>query len=165
MRSSAIDHIIKHLIKLLANSKYGTEAAHGFVILLAPDNILTRENGATMRFLAPQQVFSLSVPAIGKRFYSAESFVKSNYLVALSGIIKYVDNRVMLSNISALLPMLLQSLDLKDQDVKAATIETLTVVCQESPEVLEEHIPSLINRLVTAAADLQTNDPVSHAAL
>ena len=161
MRLSATSEIMGRLIKLLTNAHYGTEVARGFAVLLAPDKILSPENGAIIRFLAPQRVLSIYIPAIAKMFQGAEAFVKSNYLIALSGLIKHVQTRVLLSEVSLLLPLLLQSLDLEDQTVKATTVETLTAMSRESPEVLEEHVPSLINRLVAATADSQTNCSVS----
>ena len=54
--------------------------------------------------------------------------------------------------ISTLLPLLLQSLDLPEADVKAATIETLSIIMVESPEAVEEHMASLVTRLLKAAA-------------
>ena len=54
--------------------------------------------------------------------------------------------------ISTLLPLLLQSLDLPETDVKAATIETLGIILVESPEAVEEHMASLVSRLLKAAA-------------
>ena len=60
--------------------------------------------------------------------------------------------------IPTLLPLLLQSLDLDlpDTDVKGATIETLTVILVENPVAVEEHMASLVARLLKAAAARST---------
>ena len=161
MRSSATNEVMDQLVGLLENVNYGTEAARGFTVLLAPDEIVCRENGANTRLLAPQRIFNICVPAIANMFQRAETFAKSNYLIALSGIINHIDPGVFLPEISTVLPLLLQSLELDDQVVKSATIETLMIVSQESPGALEEHVPTLINRLTTIATNPQNNRPVS----
>ena len=64
--------------------------------------------------------------------------------------------------VESLLPLLLQSLDLEDSEVKAATIYTLTVVSRESPNAVEGHTSSVINRLLKSASERKTNVPVRH---
>ncbi len=62
--------------------------------------------------------------------------------------------------IETLFPLLLQSLDLQDPDVRAATIENLMIVSQENPEAVEGHISSLVSRLLKATAETKVNAPV-----
>ncbi len=59
--------------------------------------------------------------------------------------------------IETLLPLLLQSLDLQDPDVQAATMENLMTVSQENPKAVEGHISSLTSRLLKAAAETKGN--------
>ena len=160
LRHSNTDEVLKRLLDLLTNETIGTIAARGFGLLLGPDEVLSKENGAIIRSLAKQKIFNSCVPAIANSFRDADSMVKSNYLIALSGIIRYIPTDILMPEIETLLPLLLQSLDLDDQVVKAATIETLTVVCQESPSAVEGHVSSLVSRLLKAAADSKANSPV-----
>ena len=160
LRLASTDEVLKRLLHLVTNATHGTAAARGFGILLAPDGMLSKENGAIIRLLAKQKVFTICVPTIAQAFRDADPVVKSNYLIALSGILRYVSTSVLMPEIETLLPLLLQSLDLDDQIVKAATIETLTVVSLESPEAVEGHISSLVIRLLKAAADPGKNFPV-----
>ena len=160
LRHANIDEVLKRLLDLLTNTTHGTIAARGFGLLLAPDEILSKENGAIIRLLAKQKVFNICVPAIASSFRDADLTVKSNYLIALSGILHYISTDILMPEIETLLPLLLQSLDLDDQVVKAATIETLTTVSQESPSAVEGHISSLVGRLLKAAADPKANLPV-----
>lgn len=146
---------------LLAHGAYGAAAARGFALLLAPDEIVSKENGAVIRLLAKQKVFNHCVPEISAAFRLAEPATKSNYLIALSGILKYSALEVLMPEIATLLPLLLQSLDLEDQDVKATSIEILTTVSQESPEAVQEHVSSMITRLLKCAVDAQFNLLVS----
>ncbi len=160
------EEVLERLLSLLPNSHCGLASARGFGLLLAPDEILSKENGAVIRLLAKQKVFNICVPTIAKDFRSAETSIKPNYLIALSGILKHMPTEVIMSEIDTLLPLLLQSLDLEEADVKAATIQSLTVVSQESPKAVEGHMGSLVSRLLKSAAKTKANvTSVRHNAL
>lgn len=142
------DQILECLLNLLSVRGLGFECARGFGLLLAPDEVLSKENGAKIRLLVKQRVFNICVPVFAQEFRTAKPATKANYLIALSGILKHVPSEVVMSEIDAILPLLLQSLDLEDSDVRAATIQTLIVVSQENPQAVEEHIGSLVSRLL-----------------
>lgn len=149
--------VLERLLSLLANTNCGLASARGFGLLLAPDEILSKENGATIRLLAKQKVFNICVPAIAKEFRNADTALKPNYLIALSGLLKNMPTDVIMPEIDTLLPLLLQSLDLEDSDVKAATIQSLRVISQESPQAVEGHIGSLVSRLLKSASGPKIN--------
>ena len=157
LRIPNIDEVCRRLLGLLSGQSYGLASARGLGLILAPDEVLTKENGANIRLLAKQRVFNISVPAIAQDFSSAETPFKPNYLIALSGILKYIPTGIITQEIDTLLPLLLQSLDLEDLDVKAATIQSLTVISRESPKAVEGHFSSLITRLLKAASNLAAN--------
>ncbi|MCJ1246191.1 hypothetical protein MMC30_003396 [Trapelia coarctata] len=157
LRLANTEEVLNRLLSLLENSEHGASAARGFELLLAPDEILSKENGATIRLLAKQKVFSVCIPVISEGFRSADPAVKSNYLVALSGILKHTATAVLLPEIGTLLPLLLQSLDIQDQEVKAASIVVLAIVTKESPTAVEEHVSSVVSRLLKSAADPKSN--------
>lgn len=166
LRLAHTDEIMKRLLKLLYVQKYGIASARGFGLLLAPDEVLSKENGSVIRLLARQKVFNICVPNIAKEFRTAKLPTKSNYLIALSGILKHMPTEVVMSEIDVVLPLLLQSLDLADFDVKVATIQTLTVMSQENPKAVEGHVGSLISRLLKCVAYLEVKSTnVRHNAL
>lgn len=148
LRLAHTDEILERLLNLLSVKECGIASARGFGLLLAPDEVLSKENGAQIRLLAKQKVFNICVPNIAKEFRRANPATKSNYLVALSGILEHMPTEVVLPEIDTILPLLLRSLDLEDSDVKAATIQTLTVVSQENPKAIEGHVGSLVSRLL-----------------
>ncbi len=84
----------------------------------------------------------------GKDAYHYVKGTKPNYLVALSNILRNVPSSIITPELPRLLPLLLQSVDLADVDVKAATIETLNVTIRESADSLKEHVSSVITRLL-----------------
>jgi DNA repair/transcription protein MET18/MMS19 len=137
--------------ELLETSKV---AAYGFHTLLANDEILSIENHAQIRLLAPQRIFQILIPLIASRFKQSSNPVeKENCLIALSGVISTVPSELVVSEFSILLPLLLQSLDLYQETVKTATLETLAVMIARSPSALEEsgHVPALVKRLLSTA--------------
>ncbi|RMZ86901.1 hypothetical protein DV736_g5870, partial [Chaetothyriales sp. CBS 134916] len=131
------------------------EAAKLFRVILLPDDILSKTNFAQIRLLAPQRVFQILAPLISQRFRESSSTTeRETYLVALSGVLSTVPSEIVIPELPRLLPLLLQSLDLSDQTVKVATLETLAVVITNNPTALEEsgHIPALTKRLLVSAA-------------
>ncbi|KAL8766711.1 MAG: hypothetical protein Q9209_006580 [Squamulea sp. 1 TL-2023] len=157
LRLSHTQEILDHVLDLLSDKISGSASARGFGLLLAPDEIISKQYGVKIRLLAKQKVFSICIPRIAADFRAAEASTKPNYLIALSGILKDVPTDVTMTEIATLLPLLLQSLDLPDQQVKAATIENLVVISQESPAAVEGHVLSLINRLLQAASKPREN--------
>lgn len=136
---------------LLETSKV---AAYGFRTLLSEDEILSTANHAQIRLLAPQRIFQILIPLIASRFKQSSSPVeKENCLIALSGVISTVPSELVMSEFSSLLPLLLQSLDLHQESVKTATLETLAVVIARNPSALEAsgHVPALVKRLLSTA--------------
>lgn len=149
---------LNRLVELLSIRQYpqsvSRKAAMGFATILSPDDVLSKQNDAQIRMLAPQRVFQTLTPLIAERFRSSDSPIeKENYLVALSGILASVPSEIVMPELPTLLPLLLQSLDIADQTVKIATLETLAVVISTNPSALVEsgHIPALVKRLIAVA--------------
>lgn len=169
--------VLDALLSLLTSpsSEVRSSSARGFSLLLSPDEVLSAANGATIRLLCKQRVFTTLVPMIADRFRElntrddasfsenalSKSEQKSTYLTALSGILSNssIPSSILLPEIPRLLPLLLQSLDLDDQTgglglVRAATLETLFVMIRENASAITEagHIDSLVTRLLRTAA-------------
>jgi len=85
--------------------------------------------------------------------------MKPNYLIALSNILRNVPTSVITPELPRLLPLLLQSADLPDVDVKAATIQTLHITVTDSSDVLKEHVSSVISRLLAACSSRNASNP------
>ena len=150
--------VLEELLSLLDSSKYPQQvsrlASAGFASILAPDDVLSKTNGAQIRLLAPQRVFQTLTPLIAAKFREASSpEEKENYLTALSGILSTLPSDVVMPELPTLLPLLLQSLDLTEQKVKAATLQTFAVVIAHNPAALEEsgHVSALAKRLLSTA--------------
>lgn len=135
-------------VNLLSNKRHGSKLAREFKYILAPSELLSKENFAVMRGPYKQRPYAICVPQIVDLFKACnDPEMKSNYLVALSGILKYTPTEVVLPEIESLLPILLQSMETFGSSVKAASIEVLRTAIVESPSSVEGHLQSIINRL------------------
>ena len=165
LQMQGLEELLESLLALLSNP-CGAEVAQGFALLISPDEVFAKENGANIRLLAKQKIFHICVPRLEEGFRSAGSTLRANYLVALSGILKHVPTSVLMPESQTLLPMLLQSLELPHPDVKAATIESLTTISQEDAAAVEGHLDSLVTRLLRSAVDPALSGPaVRHNSL
>ncbi|KAI9798854.1 MAG: hypothetical protein M1833_004357 [Piccolia ochrophora] len=159
--SPLINPLLDSLLTLLAHPSQGAAAARGFALLLAPDPLLSKANHSIIRLLHRQRLFHYCVPKVAELFRSTTNqAVRPNYLVALSGILRYVPSDIIMSQLDTLTPLLLQSIDLPDAPVRAATIETLTMTIKDSPKALETHIPSLTARILSACSAPDAANPL-----
>lgn len=161
LRSSPVlSTLYPTLLSLLSHQKYGSTVAHGFSTLLQPDDLLTKQNHCQILGLHKHKTFALLVPSITKAFREADAQTKPNYLIALSGALRWMPFDIVVEEVDQLVTLLLQSLDLKDVDsVKEAAIGTLTSTLVEKPQALEEHANALISRLLTNATSKDASGP------
>lgn len=170
LRSSpTLNTLYPKILSLLSHPRYGGTVAHGFTTLLQPDDLLTKQNYCQVSGLHKQKSFALLIPNITQSFREASPETKPNYLIALSGILRWMPFDIVVEEVNQLVTLLLQSLDLKGIDVvKEATISTLASTVVEKPKILEEHSGSLISRLLanaTVSKDLPPPAKVRVAAL
>lgn len=166
--------ILSRLLLLLSSPDRVTSetAARGFALILSSDDVLSQQNGANIRLLSKQRVFSIVVPMISTNFReisstissssspssSAHSHIKPAYLTALSGILTAIPTELVLPELPSLLPLLLQSLDLTDQGsipVKTATLRTLAVLIRDNGvDIIDEtgHVQDLVRRLLKTSS-------------
>ncbi|RDW81670.1 MET18/MMS19 family protein [Aspergillus mulundensis] len=166
--------ILASLLSLLSSpsEQTSTTASRGFAILLKDDDILSPTNGANIRLLSKQRVFTTLIPLISSKIREINiqnsdaattpkehDHIKPAHLAALSGILSTISPTLVMPELPTLLPLLLQSLDLQAATrdsfaVRAATLQTLSVIIRENGVgVIEEcgHVQSLVTRLLKTA--------------
>lgn len=147
--STLLSTLYPTLLSFLSISPHSATVAHGFTTLLQPDDLLTKANHCTISGLHKQKTFNLLVPSIATSFRDADKDMKPNYLIALSGVLRWLPFDIVSEELDQLVPLLLQSLDLQGEDsVKEAAVGTLTSVLVQNPKAVEEHAGSLITRLL-----------------
>ncbi|KAJ9648323.1 hypothetical protein H2199_001177 [Coniosporium tulheliwenetii] len=149
--------IFPSLLALLSSPEHGTTVARGFSTLLQPDDLLIKENHCFISGLRKQKAFSLLVPNIATSVRSAtDSTTKANYLIALSGILRWLPYTIIEPEISALSP---------SSSIKAATLDTLIAFLTQNPRAIEEHASSLITRLLATTSEKRNPAKVRAAGL
>ncbi|OAL74570.1 DNA repair/transcription protein [Trichophyton violaceum] len=175
--------ILTSLLDLLdyPDTKTSALCARGFSILLAEDSILNVKNGAIVRLLAKQKVFTTVTPLISARVHDANTSAtthdesslrkphsKESYLTALSGLLSTIPSSLVMTKLPTLLPLLLQSLDLHSAahtsspesspttsgNIKSVTLKTLAIVIHENGvQVINEigYVEDLVTRLLRTA--------------
>ncbi|KAL4925479.1 MET18/MMS19 family protein [Aspergillus undulatus] len=168
--------ILTSLLSLLSSSseQTSTAASRSFAILLRDDDVLSPTNGANIRLLSKQRVFTTLTPLISSKIreinitnttteptVAAGAHIKPAHLTALSGILSTISPFLVMPELPTLLPLLLQSLDLQpglanpdSTAVRTATLQTLSVIIRESGiSVIDEcgHVQSLVTRLLKTA--------------
>lgn len=129
--------------------------AKHFSTILAPDDILTKDNHCVISGLYKQKAFTQIVHPIVESLRTAATEAKPKYLIALAGILKWLPYSVVESSLSSLVSPLLQSLDLNnrsEQEVKSSALTIFESMLMHNPSVALEHTASLITRLLNATS-------------
>ena len=157
-----VEEILGVSSQIIQSPASGTEAARAFELLFAPDEVVSREHGAIIRPLSKQRAFGVCLPLIAAAVKISEPTTKTKHLLALSGMLRHIDTGLLFPEMTTIVPLLLQTLDLEDSVAKNGTIKVLMAAIQEDPATLEGDVASLINRLLKIAANGAANDVVYH---
>ncbi|XP_029561923.1 MMS19 nucleotide excision repair protein homolog [Salmo trutta] len=138
------------LFSLLSDSELGLLAADGFSLLMSdsPD-VLNRGCNADVRIMYRQRFFTENSAKLVLGFNSAAQERKSGYLKALSHIVNNLPRQVQLTELPALLPLLLEALSCPDQAVQLSTLSCLQPVLMDPPSALITQLEALVGRTLT----------------
>ncbi|KTF72594.1 hypothetical protein cypCar_00039229, partial [Cyprinus carpio] len=137
------------LFALLSDPTLGSQAADGFGVLMSDClDVLNRGCHADVRIMYRQRFFAENSTKLVQGFNSAEQEKKSCYLKALSHIVSNLPRQVQLTELPALLPLLLEALSCADQAVQLSTLSCLQPVLLEPPEALRNQLEALFSRLL-----------------
>lgn len=142
-----------------------------FATLLAPDDILTKQNHCVVSGLYKQKTFSQLVPPLIESIRSSDATTKPGHLVALSGILRWLPYSILAPQLEALTPALLQCLDLTPaqtpdaSDTKSSALVIFEGLLMHNPNIVIEHASSLISRLLNCTAVAGNNAKVRASSL
>ncbi|KAK5850500.1 hypothetical protein PBY51_001376 [Eleginops maclovinus] len=137
------------LFSLLDDAALGPLAADGFSLLMSdsPD-ILNRGCHADVRIMYRQRFFSENSAKLVQGFNAAPQEKKPNFLKALSNIVNKLPKQVQLTELPALLSLLLEALSCPDLGVQLSTLSCLQPVLADPPPSLIQQLEALISRLL-----------------
>ena len=166
-KASALTKKYLELLLQLLPTQDQSFAGH-FASLLAPDDILVKDNHCLVSGLYKQKTFNQLVPQIITAVRTADATAKPNYLVALSGIIRWLPYSMLESSLTDLIAPLLQTLDLNeysDPEIKRYTLIIFESILMHNPDLVAEHIASLVTRLLKCTSGLSHSAKVRAKAL
>ncbi|XP_049916888.1 MMS19 nucleotide excision repair protein homolog isoform X2 [Epinephelus moara] len=137
------------LFSLLDDADLGPMAANGFSLLMSdsPD-ILNRGCHADVRIMYRQRFFSENSAKLVQGFNTVPQEKKPNYLKALSNIVNKLPKQVQVTELPALLSLLLEALSCPDQGVQLSTLSCLEPVLIDPPPAVIQQLEALISRLL-----------------
>ncbi|EMR11678.1 hypothetical protein PNEG_00115 [Pneumocystis murina B123] len=118
--------LLDKLINFLDDKHLGEFISYNFGIILDEDELINKENYASL-----------------------QENLKSNYLVIFSYVIQYIPKQVIFPELVSIFPILLQCFSLDNCKLKASNINTLYTITLESPDLVVEHLASIIPFLLT----------------
>ncbi|XP_035002527.2 MMS19 nucleotide excision repair protein homolog isoform X1 [Hippoglossus stenolepis] len=137
------------LFSLLDDADLGAMAAEGFSLLMSDSaEVLNRGCHADVRIMYRQRFFSENSAKLVQGFNAAPQEKKSNYLKALSNIVNKLPKQVQITELPALLSLLLEALSCPDQGVQLSTLSCLEPVLIDPPPALIQQLEALFSRLL-----------------
>uniref|UniRef100_A0AAQ5XGW6 MMS19 nucleotide excision repair protein n=1 Tax=Amphiprion ocellaris TaxID=80972 RepID=A0AAQ5XGW6_AMPOC len=138
------------LFSLLDDTDLGPMAADSFSLLMSDfTDVLNRSCHADVRIMYRQRFFSENSAKLVQGFNAAtQGKKKSNYLKALSNIVNKLPKQVQVTELPALLSLLLEALTCPDQGVQLSTLSCLEPVLINPPPALIQQLEALVNRLL-----------------
>ncbi|KAK3559804.1 hypothetical protein QTP86_020786 [Hemibagrus guttatus] len=137
------------LFCLLTDDQLGSQAADSFSLLMSnsPD-VLNRSCHANVRIMYRQRFFNENSAKLVQGFNGAEQEKRSVFLKALSHIVNNLPRQVQLTELPALLPLLLEALSCPDEAVQLSTLSCLQPLLLEPPSALTAQLEALFTRLL-----------------
>ncbi|KAL7666143.1 MMS19 nucleotide excision repair protein [[Candida] zeylanoides] len=119
--------------------------------------LISGVQSSNVRLLYKQRLFDDVLPILQDGFQLSggtgvqEKDAKPGYLVALSNILRNVSSKVLSPHLSTITPLLLTSLSIANREILQSSLETITIIVQEAPEVISPHLAVVIPRLTAVA--------------
>lgn len=159
LRTHALGYeLTEKVIQWCGSNVAGPQAPQGFDILIGDDKLALNKNTfATSTILYKQRFFSYCLPKLVEGFKSADKDIKPNYLIALSFVLKNVPKQILLTELPPLVPLLIESLSLKDATLKVSTLETFTLAVSEAADVVAPQIRTILPPLLALLEDTANN--------
>lgn len=150
--------LVSYILTLLESPTVGVSSSKLMELLVCDDALINKENGAIYRLLFKQRFFVSVIDPLVSGFEESKDFqVKVNYLVALSGILRYMPSSIISDHVSKFFKLLLQSLKIKDSRVREASINTIAATLSSgttaASEIISQHISTLVPELLKASRD------------
>ncbi|XP_048237432.1 MMS19 nucleotide excision repair protein homolog [Haliotis rufescens] len=140
---------IQKLISLLDDPDLGVSAANGFLTIVSDhDDVMTCEMSAIIQLFYRQKLFIQNIAVLTDKFRSVSKDAKSCYLMAISHLLRFLPKQVLLAEVKALMPIMMQSLSCAEPDLLTSTLTKVTELTSDAPEIITKYIDTLVPQLL-----------------
>ena len=142
--------LIDLMVKGVSDPIHGNKVSRSFATLLAPSDLLTKENYCIIRPLRNGRLyhFSINKLLVLWRENPDDQQIKTNVLVAIAGALYHMEAKVYLEFSPSLLPLLLEGTNIpNDPFSKMACISTIRTIIPSHPALITSHLDSVISRM------------------
>ena len=124
-------------------------AADGYRVVTSDDLAgLNGESSAISTFMYKQRFFAGCLPNLVQGFHAADPAVKANYVLALSHVLGAVPKQVLLAEVDAVWPLLVESLARPEEGLSSSTLSLMRTLIEEAKDMMAGHAKSLIDALI-----------------
>ena len=152
LRPFRSDIVLSTMIGLLSSEAWSLEAVKGFETLLSPCDMLLHEHRGTIKPLVKQRIFDHCLPILSEQIRIASTSLKTSHLRALCGLLATTHTSIITLHAAFLIPLLLLILDLEEARSRSVAIGVLSRVMASNQPIIEQHISSLVSRLMVASS-------------
>jgi len=141
--------LVQEMLDGVEYPKHGRKIAQSFRLLLAPSDIITKENACVVRPLRKGRLYQLAVVPLSRMWRTSENpTVKQNALTALSGILAFLEPTMLADNAGELIPVLLEGTNIQgDHFAKNACIKGILDLIPLASKTIAEHLVAVIERM------------------
>ncbi|KAJ7181060.1 ARM repeat-containing protein [Mycena filopes] len=157
----ALPDFIHRLFDVFGDATVGTDVAKAFGAIASTDTVLTKRNGAVVKFLWAQKFATGILPRLMSGAKNESDPAQQHaHLIALTALLKAIPNAAYAHEMDQLLPLLLRALLLPDAQIRANVLETLLAAAQAThaptasttagthATVLAEHAVALVRTVL-----------------
>lgn len=130
--------------------RLGSSAAKGFRIILAPSDILNKENFCQIWNMRESKLFNMVFTPLRTAWSTGNATIKANCLAALAGVIGHMDalNYAYTDFAPFLLPLVLEGMELQGDDwAKITYVKIAKQLILLRTDLVMEHLRTVIHRL------------------
>lgn len=143
----------ENLLAILSNKNVGSYVANLFEIFVIDITSLDKYKGIpwsnNTKLLYKQKFFCQIFRTLVQSYKTCpELSVKSNYLAALSLVLKHIPTNIVEPYMDEMLPLMLQALDMPISEVKVSALNTLKDTSEKFRQLITEHIQTLVSVLL-----------------
>ncbi|KAF4636526.1 hypothetical protein G7Y89_g1563 [Cudoniella acicularis] len=147
--TNSVEVLVEKMVAGITKPSFGRKVSQSFRILLAPSGVITHRNGCTIRSLRQTRLYEVVMKRLMAIWrVTKDKVVKENCLIAVAGVLAYMEPNILQQNVDTILPPVLEGTNLQDEEwSKSACISIIKTLIPLCPRAIEGHLDSVINRM------------------